>query len=113
MRYEVFTTSLESIDENHSVLVQVDAVASIFDEHFPGHPIVPGAFTVGFVLSCCRHLLPGASLRVKRVVFMAPITPGECLDLQFSGFDRPGAKEVGFVLKTSRSVHCRGSVMYD
>jgi hypothetical protein len=35
------------------------------------------------------------------------------LQLQFSGLDLPEAKEIGFVLKTSRSIHCRGSVMYD
>ncbi|MBM9484754.1 hypothetical protein JBE38_02375 [Pseudomonas sp. ICBG1301] len=113
MRYEVFNTALELINSNATVHVEVDAVAPIFDEHFPGYPIVPGAFTVGFVLACCRQLLSQNAVRVKRVVFIKPITPGACLQLQFSGLDLPEDKEIGFVLKTSHSIHCRGSVMYD
>ncbi|AZE84785.1 hypothetical protein C4J98_3379 [Pseudomonas orientalis] len=113
MQYEVFETSLEMQRAACGFPVSVAAVASIFDEHFPGFPIVPGAFTVGFVLACCRTLMPGIAFKVKRVVFIEPIEPGTRLNLQLPGLDRPELKEIGFILKSDRSIHCRGSVMYE
>ncbi|MGC5701699.1 hypothetical protein J4P02_15990 [Pseudomonas sp. NFXW11] len=112
MQYEVFSTSMDLMDSNSTLQVEVDTLAPIFAEHFPGYPIVPAAFTVGFVLACCRTLMPGKSFQVKRVVFTEPITPGLSLQLQFTGLHRSEPRELGFTLSSSGFIHCRGSVMY-
>ncbi len=114
MRYEVFRIQPSSNRPASKLRVEVDSHAAIFAEHFPGQPVVPGAFTVGLVLACYKRYLQGTSryALLQRVVFLAPITPGLSLDLDFSGADTPNPATIGFILQTPEAIHCRGIIAF-
>jgi 3-hydroxyacyl-[acyl-carrier-protein] dehydratase len=56
---------------------RVDAKDPVFDGHFPGHPILPGVFLLGFAREAISISMerPMKIVRVLRQRFMAPVLP--------------------------------------
>ena len=62
----------------------VEAGLRAFDGHFPGSPVLPGAYLLAIVLHeleqqpALRARL-GPTLQVQQVKFLAPVSPGQTL----------------------------------
>ncbi|MET3731414.1 3-hydroxyacyl-ACP dehydratase [Moheibacter stercoris] len=82
-----FYTILESnTNENGlSVLVKIDKEHSIFDGHFPNHPVTPGVCTMQIIKELSEeHLGKKLMLKMARnVKFMAIINPQQNEDVRF------------------------------
>lgn len=77
--------------------------------HFPGHPIVPGAWLLSWVIAgAMRHLAVAGSARavtgVKRVKFLRPLGPSESFECELS----TGSDTVRFTLKCAAGVIATG-----
>jgi 3-hydroxyacyl-[acyl-carrier-protein] dehydratase len=82
-----FYTILEtnSTDNGISVLVKIDKEHSIFEGHFPNHPVTPGVCTMQIIKELSEEHL-GKSLMLKmarNVKFMAIINPQQNEDVRF------------------------------
>jgi len=70
--------------ENH---FHVEAGLRAFDGHFPGAPVLPGAYLLAIVLQqieqqpALRERL-GATWQVQQVKFLAPVGPGQTLRIR-------------------------------
>lgn len=52
--------------------------------HFPGHPVVPGAYLIALIEALVREDVPGARLTaLRKVKFLKPLTPGEKAQLEY------------------------------
>jgi 3-hydroxymyristoyl/3-hydroxydecanoyl-(acyl carrier protein) dehydratase len=52
--------------------------------HFPGSPVVPGAYLLGRIDLALRQYLPDRSLRgLDKVKFLAPLLPGQQASICF------------------------------
>lgn len=52
--------------------------------HFPGHPVVPGAYLVALIEECLREDIPGARLTsLRKIKFLKPLTPGTKAVLEY------------------------------
>lgn len=69
-----------------------------FDGHFPGFPVVPGVVLLDqafAVIGVGATMRPG-SVRLESVRFLAPVLPGQVVDV----FSKPaGGGRVGFVCR--------------
>lgn len=77
--------------------------------HFPGHPIVPGAWLLSWVMAdATRHLASAGDARaitgVKRVKFLRPLGPSESFECELS----TGSDTVRFTLKCAAGVIATG-----
>ncbi len=72
-------------DTNNETL-SVAADAPFFAGHFPGNPIVPGAYLLARVVECAakRYENTGA-FEVASAKFLNMVRPGEEVTLQFAG----------------------------
>jgi 3-hydroxyacyl-[acyl-carrier-protein] dehydratase len=67
--------------------LHVDRDLRVFDGHFPGSPVLPGAFLLAIVLReveqrpALRARLPPA-VQVRQVKFLAPVGPGQTLRIR-------------------------------
>jgi len=80
-----------SADQRFAELAVADGVARatvrpeharrLCDGHFPGDPIVPGAFLAGLMAEVAAALVPGGArlAEVERAVFLARVTPDEAI----------------------------------
>jgi len=65
----------------------VEAGLRAFDGHFPGAPVLPGAYLLAIVLQqverqpALRERL-GATWQVQQVKFLAPVRPGQTLRIR-------------------------------
>lgn len=64
--------------------------------HFPGHPIVPGAWLVAWVVAAAARRLTAecetrAVVGIKRVKFLRPLAPDQAFECAF----KVGARSVG------------------
>jgi 3-hydroxyacyl-[acyl-carrier-protein] dehydratase len=57
--------------------------------HFPGNPIIPGAFLLSEVLRAIETDLGSAlyPFQIKAAKFLHPVRPGDRLLIEFSGLD--------------------------
>jgi len=67
---------------------RIDADLPAFDGHFPGSPVLPGAYLLALVLHELERQPTlraqiGATLQVQQVKFLAPVGPGQTLRIQF------------------------------
>jgi 3-hydroxymyristoyl/3-hydroxydecanoyl-(acyl carrier protein) dehydratase len=65
----------------------VDAGLRAFDGHFPGRPVMPGAYLLAVVLHEIEQRTPlasrlGAVPQVQQVKFLAPVGPGRTLRIR-------------------------------
>ena len=80
-----------------------------FDGHFPGAPVLPGAYLLALVLHqleqhpALRARL-GATVQVQQVKFLAPVGPGNTLRLRLEA--RP--QGIGFSLHDGATLVARG-----
>src|SRR5271166_4472538 len=84
---------IEKIEHQDGIIsarMGINKNCAIFDGHFPGHPVVPGACMLQIVKDILEEVL-NTSLRLKKadnLKFMAMIdpgiTPGVDLDLTYS-----------------------------
>jgi 3-hydroxyacyl-[acyl-carrier-protein] dehydratase len=84
---------------------RIDAELRAFDGHFPGAPVLPGAYLLAIVLQRLEQQPAlaarlGPAPQVQQVKFLAPVGPGETLHIRFE----PLPQGVGFAV-------LRGSVM--
>jgi 3-hydroxymyristoyl/3-hydroxydecanoyl-(acyl carrier protein) dehydratase len=82
-----------------------------FEGHFPGAPVLPGAYLLALVLHqleqqpALRARL-GATLQVQQVKFLAPVGPGHTLRLRLEA--RP--QGIGFSLHRGATLVARGQL---
>ncbi len=77
--------------------------------HFPGHPIVPGAWLLSWVIADATRRLAStgsasAIIGVKRVKFLRPLGPSESFECELS----TGSDTVRFTLKCAAGVIATG-----
>jgi 3-hydroxymyristoyl/3-hydroxydecanoyl-(acyl carrier protein) dehydratase len=83
------TSRAEVVD----VALHVDPVCPAFEGHFPGAPVLPGAYLLALVLrEIDRHAalaapVAGRELQVQQVKFLAPVRPGDTLRVQLRADD--------------------------
>lgn len=70
----------------HRASIQVPAQAALFDGHFPGHPILPGAKLLDLIIACLRDAaaLPATELEVVSAKFLATVAPASQLVLSWT-----------------------------
>ncbi len=93
-----FYTILESNETENgvSVLVKIDKDHSIFEGHFPNHPVTPGVCTMQIIKELSENHF-GKELMLKsarNVKFMAIINPEENSEVRFDlSFEPVGESE--------------------
>ena len=114
--------SLPPLPERESERGVVRADHPMFAGHFPGHPIVPGAWLLAWVVATASRRLaaerdPRAVMGVKRVKFLRPLAPDQAFEcaLKF------GARSVGsetnphnsmrFAVNSSGTLIAEGSLL--
>jgi 3-hydroxyacyl-[acyl-carrier-protein] dehydratase len=58
----------------------------LFDGHFPGHPILPGAKLLDLVIACLRSSgeLPAGAIDIVSAKFLAMVAPASALALSWT-----------------------------
>lgn len=79
--------------------------------HFPGHPIVPGAWLLAWVTTAAQRLLAAADdvravAGVKRVKFARPLAPEQAFDCTF----KSGTDTLRFTVTAGGEVVAEGSL---
>jgi len=86
--------------------------ASIFAEHFPEYPVLPGAFIVGFVT---EHSVEAFGLagwpppHIRRISFVRPISPGDHLTVSIQ---RTEERTVQFKIFAGADICTRGVLQF-
>jgi 3-hydroxyacyl-[acyl-carrier-protein] dehydratase len=89
----------------------VDADLRAFDGHFPGSPVLPGAYLLAIVLHeleqqpSLRTRL-GPTLQVQQVKFLAPVRPGQTLRIRLEG----QAQGIAFAVHHAHTLVARGQL---
>lgn len=84
-----------------SVLVTIDKNHTIFEGHFPNHPVTPGVCTMQIIKELSENHL-GRNLQLKmarNVKFMAIINPQENEDVRFDLTFEPTEEAADIVVK--------------
>lgn len=69
-----------------SLAVEVAVDAPFFEGHFPGNPIVPGAYLLARVIESAMKRFPNTgAFEVASAKFLNMVRPGEDIVLQFTG----------------------------
>ena len=85
----------------------IAADAPFFDGHFPGNPIVPGAYLLSRVIESATQRYPGAGVfEVANAKFLSMVRPGEDLRLMFTG----QAPSVRFTIRAHEQTVVSGSL---
>lgn len=64
------------------ILLQVPSIHACYADHFPGNPIVPGALLLKWIMALLKNDLQRDVVRIKQIKFLAPVKPGEQLQLE-------------------------------
>ena len=91
------------------VVHRVDADLPAFSGHFPGAPVLPGAYLLALVLhEAARHPALAARLgvatQVQQVKFVAPVGPGQTLRIRLEA--QPHG--VAFAVRCGSTLVARG-----
>jgi len=78
----------------------------VFAGHFPGHPVVPGAWLLDRVLEAAREEGLGGPWRLHSAKFLSPAGPDEILELSLSG----SGDKLGFQLHSGERLVASGSI---
>ena len=90
---------------------RIDDDLRAFDGHFPGAPVLPGAYLLALVLHqlerqpALRSRL-GPALQVQQVKFLAPVRPGQTLRIRL----QPQAQAIEFTVLCGDALVARGQV---
>lgn len=90
--------------------------------HFPGHPIVPGAWLLAWVVATATRRLAAecgtrAVVGVKRVKFLRPLAPDQAFECALKFATRSAGAETGshdsmrFTVNSSGSLIAEGSLL--
>lgn len=90
--------------------------------HFPGHPIVPGAWLLAWVVATAKRRLAAerdtrAVVGVKRVKFLRPLAPDQAFECALKLAARSAGAETGshdsmrFTVNSSGSLIAEGSLL--
>ena len=100
---------------------QLDASHPIFAGHFPGNPLVPGAYLLAIVIEQARARLremgsDRSPVGVRAVKFLAPVRPAQLFRCEFDPIDEQawrfkiegctGRIAVGTLLVAARTLSC-------
>ncbi len=82
----------------------VPADHPLFEGHFPGHPILPGVVTLGWMLAAAERFLGRTvdSAELLNVKFQVVVLPGATLELTVA--PKPGGRLQGIV-RSGAGVH--------
>jgi len=95
------------VEVTHRVAADLPA----FDGHFPGAPVLPGAYLLAIVLHHLE-LQPALAARlgplpqVQQVKFLAPVAPGETLSIRFE----PQPRGIAFAVHRGGTPIARGQL---
>ena len=89
--------------------------------HFPGHPIVPGAWFLAWVVAAARRRLPAegearAIAAVKRAKFLRPLAPDQTFEcalkrrIQTAGTEARSDDTVRFTVTSGGTLIAEGSL---
>lgn len=80
---------------------------AVFEGHFPGRPIVPGAVLLDLILAACSRPVSA----VSSAKFHQPVMPGDVLTLSFA----PGARAsaLTFTCRRDETLVCSGVLLSD
>lgn len=88
-------------------ILNVAANAPFFAGHFPGNPIIPGAYLLARVLeTAARRFDNDGAFEIASAKFLSMVRPGEDITLQFTG-EPPSLK---FSLHVSQQVVVSGAL---
>ena len=93
---------------------RIEAGLRAFEGHFPGAPVLPGAWLLALVLQqldrqpALRARL-GATLQVQQVKFLAPVGPGQTVRVRIEA--QPGG--ASFSVHHGATVVARGQIAGD
>lgn len=76
------TMTLDLTQAPRRSTIHIAADDAVFDGHFPGHPIVPGALLLDEVLQAASQAHPGCRWRLQSGKFVSPAVPGEALSVE-------------------------------
>jgi len=90
----------------------IDADLPAFDGHFPGAPVLPGAFLVSLVLRAIAKRpawagLAGPTPCIRQVKFLAPVAPGQTLHIRLD--DTPAG--LSFSVRCGSTAVARGHLV--
>jgi 3-hydroxymyristoyl/3-hydroxydecanoyl-(acyl carrier protein) dehydratase len=94
------------------IALRVDPAWPAFDGHFPGAPVLPGAYLLALVLRAIeRHAalaarIAGGDLQVQQVKFLAPVRPGDALRVQLQADDTG----IDFAMQRDATAIARGRI---
>jgi 3-hydroxymyristoyl/3-hydroxydecanoyl-(acyl carrier protein) dehydratase len=71
--------SLERSPDAARAVPRSDVLAALCAGHFPGDPIVPGAYLLGVMAELAERLTDGPVHAVTRCLLMAPVRPGQAV----------------------------------
>ncbi|MBE7213530.1 MAG: hypothetical protein INR65_21140 [Gluconacetobacter diazotrophicus] len=76
----------------------------LFEGHFPGHPILPGVVTLGWLLAAAERFLgrPLGDVELLNVKFQVVILPGTPLELTLA---RKGTGRLQGIVRSEAGVH--------
>ena len=94
----------------------VDARHPMLAGHFPGHPIVPGAWLLAWVVAAAARRLTAdcetrAVVGIKRVKFLRPLAPDQAFECAFK-FGARSVSDEGVAHDSMRfTVHSSGALI--
>jgi len=87
--------------------LSIAADAAFFEGHFPGNPIVPGAYLLARVIESAVLKFPNEGVfEIASAKFLSMVRPGEDVSLQFTG-EPPTLR---FALRVQQQVAVSGSI---
>jgi 3-hydroxymyristoyl/3-hydroxydecanoyl-(acyl carrier protein) dehydratase len=89
----------------------IDADLPAFDGHFPGAPVLPGAYLLALVLQAIAHepawaRKSGATPRIQQVKFLAAVGPGQTVHIRLD--DTPSG--IAFSVRCGATPVARGTL---
>ena len=93
------------VPDEDSILTEhvVSASLAIFEEHFPGNPILPAFLQLAWVRKCLQQF--GKVESFLNVKFLKPILPGNKLQLKIKNMKQ---KDYSFIILVDNHIATKG-----